>query len=153
MPLPLFALLLAQAAPAPVPTAEANRLGLQLATSGVLANALAVMSRQQTEELVAAHPELTDAEKATLRALAEDTAKTLFARLMTVEGHAYAAALSVDDLRALVAAADSPAARNLRAARPQVIMATMREIGSIDFKGETFAAFCAKTGKACPAKP
>lgn len=149
--LPLFAALLVQAAPAP--TAEAEQLGRQLADTGVLATVLPMMSKQQTDELVAAHPELSDADKAALRATATEVARAGIDRLLAAEGHAYAAALAVDDLRALVAAAASPAAQHLRAAQPLIVAGTMRAVGNVDFKGETLAAFCAKTGKACPAKP
>lgn len=151
MIVPLFAALLVQSAP--TPTAEAEQLGRRLADTGVLATVLPLMSRQQTEELVAAHPELSDADKATLRATAGDIAKAGIDRLLAAEGHAYATALSADDLRVLVAAAGSPAAQRLRAANPQVIVSTMQAAGKVDFKGETLVAFCAKTGKACPAKP
>ena len=151
MIVPLFAALLVQAAP--TPTAEAEQLGRRLADTGVLATVLPLMSRQQTEELVAAHPELSDADKATLRITAGDVAKAGIDRLLAAKGHAYATALSVDDLRVLVAAAGSTAAQHLRAANPQVIAATMQAAGKVDFKGEALAAFCAKTGKACPAKP
>lgn len=149
MLLPFVVLLLAQATPAPA--AEAETLGRQLAGTGVLATVLPMMSTQQTEELVAAHPELSDADKATLRAIAADTARTGTEKLLTAEGHAYAAALSVEDLRALVAAAASPAAQHLHAAQPRVIAATMQMAGGFDFKRDTLAAFCAKTRKACPA--
>ena len=149
MMLPLFALLLAQAAP----NAEAEQLGRRLADGGALATVLPLMSRQETEEMVAAHPELSDVEKTTLRTMAGDVAKKGIDRILAAEGHAYAEALSIDDLRKLVAALDNPAAQHLRAVNKQVIVATMKAAGTIDFKGETLAAFCAKTGKACPAKP
>jgi hypothetical protein len=152
--LPLFVALLVQATPVtPAPTVEAEQLGRQLANSGVLATVLPMMSNQQTEDLVAAHPELNDADKATLRATASEVARAGIDRLLAAEGHAYAAALAVDDLRVLVAAADSAEARHLRAAQPRVIAATMQAVGTMDFKGDALVAFCAKAGKACPAKP
>jgi hypothetical protein len=84
-----------------------------------------------------------------LRATARAVASTSAERLFAAEGRAYAAELSIDDLRALVAHAESDAAKRMRAAQPKVIAATMQSVGGIDYKKDVLAAFCAKTGKAC----
>ncbi len=144
----LIALAAAQAPAAP----EAQALGRRLAEAGTLASLLPMIAAKETEEMVAAHPELSDADKAKLRSVAAATAKAGSDRLMKAEGDAYAGRLSVEELKALVAFHESPAARRQREVMPAVIMATMQAAGPIDFKGETLAAFCKETGKACPKK-
>ena len=99
--------------------------------------------------MVVAHRDLSAPDRAILRATAAEKAAAGADRLLAAEGRAYAAALPVEDLRALVVQVESEPAKRMRAALPQVIAATMQSAGSIDFKKETLAAFCAKTGKAC----
>ena len=67
------ALLLVVAAAAQ-PSPEALKLGRQLAETGTLATILPMVQQKETQELVAAHPELSSAEKERLRA----TAKTVY---------------------------------------------------------------------------
>ena len=134
---------------AAAPSAEAEALGARLARSGTLASLLPLMVAKDTEELVAAHKDLTPAEQATLRATAGEIGKAGSDKLFSAEGKAFAEALSVADLRALVAHAESPAAKRMRDAMPKVMMATMQSAGSIDFKKDVMAAFCTKTGKGC----
>lgn len=145
----IIAALLLQAA---TPSPEAEALGRRLAENGTLAAMLPLVSAKETEELVTAQAELSAAEKDELRTTARAIAAKGIDTLLAAEGHAFAAALSLDDLRQLVAAAQSEAAKRQRAAMPRVIASTMQAAGSVDFKGETLAAFCAKTGKACPTK-
>lgn len=128
---------------------EAQALGRRLSEAGLVGSLLPMMTAKETDEMVAARPELNAAEQARLRAIAAATARAGTARLMKAEGDAYAARLSVEELKTLVAFHESPAARRQRAVMPQVIAATVRTVGSIDFKGETLAAFCKETGKAC----
>lgn len=142
----IAALLLLAAAP----SAEAETLGLRLARAGTLATLLPMMEAKETEELIASHKELSEADREALRVTAHEVAAKGAERLLAAEGRAYAAALSVEDLRALVAAAESDAAKRMRAAQPRVIAATMQAAGNIDFKKDVMTAFCAKTGKACP---
>lgn len=141
----IAALLLLAAAP----TAEAEALGLRLARAGTLATLLPLMEAKETDEIVAQHKELSAAEQAELRATAHQVASAGAERLFAAEGRAYAAELSVEDLRALVTHAESPAAGRLRTAMPKVITTTMQAAGGMDFKKDALAAFCAKTGKAC----
>jgi len=144
-----LALALAGAA---APGAEAERLGRALAGQGTLAALLPLVAAKETEELVAAHPELSEAEKAALR----ETARAAFAageaKLLAASGHAYAERLSVAELRALVAFNRTAAARRYRAAMPAAIAATLQAVGPMDFKGDTLAAFCRRTGKLCGAR-
>lgn len=138
-----------QSTPETAPSARAEALGRQLAGLGTLAQLGPLMTAKDTEDLVADHPELSAADAATLRATAQAQAQTGLERLLAAEGHAYAQALSEDDLALLVFLESSDAAQRRRAATPGVIAATVKSLGSIDFKAETLAAFCAETGKAC----
>lgn len=144
-------LLYALALLTPDPTPEALALGKRLAETGTLAALLPVIMAKETEELVAEHPEYAEADKAALRAAAAEQGKAGIDRLMTATGHAYAEKLSVEDLRVLVAFNEGEPGKKWRAATPGVIAAAMSEVGQLDFKGDTRKAFCAKTGKGCPA--
>lgn len=131
------------------PSPEALQLGQQIARSGTLASLLPVMKEQQVKELIAAHPELSGAEQAALR----DTAEQVFAagrdRIFDGEARAYAANLSLADLRSIAAYQRSGAARRMQRALPKVIAATMRSMQGLDFKGDVAATFCKQTGKLC----
>ncbi|MBX3565950.1 MAG: DUF2059 domain-containing protein [Sphingomonas sp.] len=142
-------LLYALALLAPDPTPEALALGTRLAESGTLAALLPMKIAQETEELVAEHPDWSDADKAGLRAAAAEQGKAGVERLMTATGRAYAEKLSIEDLRVLVAFNESEAGKRWRAATPGVIAAAMTEVGALDFKGDTRKAFCARAGKGC----
>lgn len=138
---------------APAVDGERLELGKRLARTGTLATLLPLMAQKETEEMVAGQPGLTADEQAKLRAAARAAFERRSAELLDAEGAAYAKALSADDLRTLVAAAESAAGKRQRAALPQVIMGTMAAMQGVDFKGETLRAFCAETGKGCtPAK-
>lgn len=141
----ITALLLLAAAP----SAEAEALGIRLARTGTLAALLPMAVAKDTEELIAKTRDLTPAEQAQLRAMAQETGRAGMEKIFAAEGKAYAAALSVEDLRALVAAAESAPARRMRAAMPQVIATTVKTVDGMDFKKDAMAAFCAKTGKGC----
>jgi hypothetical protein len=143
--MPLVAILMAQTAPG----AEAEALGLRLAQTGTLAALLPSIAAKEREDLVAAHPELSDADKATLRATADDVANAGMSKLSAAIGHGYAARLSIDDLRALVAFNESPAAQHWREATPGAVMQAMAAVGELDLGKNTRAAFCKKTGKLC----
>lgn len=145
----MFMLILAAAGAAAAPSAEAETLGRRLVETGTLAALLPLVSAKETEEMVADHPELTQAERAALRKAARATYAAGEARLMAATGHAYAQRLSVADLKALVAFNRSPAAARYRAATPAAIAETIAVLGPIDFKKETLAAFCRETGKLC----
>lgn len=151
----LMAMLLiaAQAqAGAGAPSAAAVALGERLARTGTLATLLPLQTAKETDELIAAHPELSAADQATLRATARATADRMAARAFAVEGRRYAELLSEADLRQLVANAESPAAQRMRAAMPQVMAAVIGGMAGIDYKKDVMGAFCTQTGKGCPAR-
>ena len=142
----MIAWLLAAAAQ---PSAEALRLGRQLAETGTLATVLPLVQHKETEELVAAHPELSAAGKDLLRSTAQAVYRQGRDRLMQAEAESYARTLSISDLRSAVAFQNSPSGKRYRAAIPQVIADTMRQLGRMDFKGDVLAAYCKETGKLC----
>ncbi len=144
-------LLYALALLAPDPTPEALALGRRLAETGTLASLVPVMIAKDTAELESQYPDLTDAERAVFRAIAAEQAKAGTDRLMEATGMAYAETLSIEDLRSLVAFNEGDIAKRWRAATPGAIIAAMGAIGPSNFKDDTRKAFCAKTGKGCPA--
>jgi hypothetical protein len=146
----LLPLMLAAAIPDPTP--EALALGKRLAETGTLAALLPVIAAKETEDLVGEHPEYSDADKAALRDVAREQGGLSAARLTDAIGRGYAEKLSIDDLRALVAFNASPAARHWREATPGAVIAAMGAVGELDFKADARKAFCAKTGKGCPAR-
>jgi hypothetical protein len=143
-------------APYPNPSAEAVALGTRLAETGTLASLLPMMAAKETDELVARYPDLSPEKVAELRRVAAATFATGKANLFAAEGRAYAERLSVADLRVLAARNGDAVSRRYRAAAPAVIASAMGVMGSMDFKGDTLAAFCAgqraATVKACAAK-
>jgi hypothetical protein len=141
--------LLFLAAAAAQPSAAALALGRQVAEMGTLATILPLEQQKETEELIAAHPELSPNEKARLRATAKGVFESGRERLMQAEGHAYAQRLSVEDLRSVIAFERSQPGKRYRASMPQVIMDTMRVMGTMDFKGDVLRAYCKETGKLC----
>ncbi|MEP9358273.1 DUF2059 domain-containing protein [Sphingomonas sp. KR3-1] len=134
---------------APDPTPEALALGRRLAETGTFSTLIPGVIADEREKLVAKFPELSDADKALLRATADETGKAQTDRLMDAIGRGYAATLSIEDLRALVAFNESPAAQRWRAATPAAMMGAMESVGDPDFQENARKAFCKKTGKAC----
>ena len=132
------------------PSAEAERLGVEVAKTGTLATLLPIVTAKEIDEIIADHPELNNMEKADLRGTAMRGANETRDRLMTLTGHAYASRLSGADLRAILAFEATSAGRAYRAAIPSAIIETMQGAGKIDFKKDAIAAYCAETGKACP---
>jgi hypothetical protein len=142
-----FALALAM----PDPDAEAMTLGRRLAETGTLAALLPAIMAKETEELVAEHPDWSDADKATLRRMASDVGAEGVGRLMAATGRAYATRLTIEDLRVLVAFNEGDAAKHWRDATPGAVMEAMTKVGELDFKANTRKVFCTRTGKGCPA--
>jgi hypothetical protein len=141
--------LLFLAAAAAQPSPEALRLGRQLAETGTLATLLPIIQHKETEELVAAHPELSGTEKDALRATADRVYKAGRERLMQSEAQGFAERLTIADLRAIATFQGSAAAKRYRAVTPEVIATMMQSIGKMDFKGDVSAAYCRQTGKLC----
>ncbi len=148
----MIALAMAAQAATPAPSAAAEALGLRLAQTSTLATIAPILVAKDSAELVAAHPELSDAEKTLLRATATRIGTASTAQLNAAFGHAYAARLSIAELRALVAHAESPAARHWRKILPGAMADAMSSASQIDLKAEAMAAFCKATGKLCPAQ-
>ncbi len=141
----LIAILVAVSTPSP----EALRLGRALAESGTLATLLPVIQKKETEELVAAHLELSSKDKARLRSVADEVYRQGYERLMREEALAYARQLDIGDLRAITAFQRSGAGRRYKAAIPAVVLSTMKAVGQMDFKKDVTAAYCKETGKLC----
>lgn len=141
----VIAFLLAAAAP----SAEAERLGRELANHGTLAALLPLKKAQEVEELLAAHRDLTASEQAQLRKTADRVFEKGRDRVLTATGHAYAKALSVKDLRKIVFFYRTPVARRFQKSLPAVIGGTVAGLDSMDFKGDVAAAYCKETGKLC----
>lgn len=144
----ILALLLLQAATAP--SAEAVDLGKRVAASGMLARMIPQIGDKEAGEIIADHPELTVTDQAQLRQVA--VAKALEGRdkLIAAMGTAYAAKMSIDDLRTIATFNESAAAQHLKDVEPQAIQAAVTVLSGFDYKASVLKDFCAKTGKACP---
>jgi hypothetical protein len=136
----------------PPPTAEALRLGRELADAGTLAHLLPLMESAQVADLLGENVDMAAGDQAALRATAHRVFVGGAERLLAAEGLSYARLLSLGELRDVVGFERSAAGQAYRAATPQVITATMAAVGKIDFKGEVRAAFCKEKGKLCPGK-
>ncbi len=145
----LLALLL-QAAP--VPAAEAARLGTEIARSGTFSQIAPMLVQQQTDELVRDAEGLSLADQATLRAIAAETGRSMVERVTERMGVAYASALSEADMRTILSFNRTDAARRYRAAEPNAMAAAAQSMGGMDFKRDVLKTFCAKTGKSCAGK-
>jgi hypothetical protein len=145
-------LMLALALFAQDPSPEALALGKRLAETGTLAAMLPMVIAEQREELIAEHPEWSDADKAAMRKLADEMAEDGRRRLIAAIGRGYAERLSVADLRVLVVFNEGEAAKRWREATPGAVAAAMQAFGGVGFKDEARATFCAKTGKGCPTR-
>ncbi|HKX92596.1 MAG TPA: hypothetical protein VJM15_09270 [Sphingomicrobium sp.] len=132
------------------PSTEALALGRRIAEQGALASLLPQIQQKETDELVAAYPELSAADQAKLRATATRIYQAGRDRLMAAEGRAWAERLTTAEMRAIIAYQDSAAGKRHRAVAPEVIAATLASVGEIDFKNDVRAAYCEETGKLCP---
>lgn len=144
------ALAAGQAGPGAAASDEAEALGLRLAHTGALSTLMPMVVAGASEEIIGKHPEWSDADKATLRELALAQSVAAAESAYRVLGHHYATALSIADLRALVAFNESPAAAHYRAAEPAAIEAVRSAGAGGDLEGAIAKAMCAKTGKLCP---
>lgn len=144
----LIAAMMLALSQAAAPSAEAVALGERLARSGTLATLLPLVAGKETDEMLAAHPDLPAAEQARFRQVAAATRDAMAARLFAAEGRRYAELLSPADLTALVAHAESPLAARLRAAQPQAVIAAMTALQGADYKGDVKLAYCRAAGAA-----
>jgi len=131
------------------PTEEAQALGKRLAAAGTLATIAPLLIERDVADLAKEATTLTPTETARLKAIGQAEGRKGIDRLTAAMGAAYAERLSVDELRTLVAQAESPAAAKRRAIEPAVLMAAMQSAGEIDVKKDVAAAFCKETGKLC----
>lgn len=136
----------------PPPSADALKLGRELADVGTLAHLLPLMETAQVADLVGENDGLDARDQAALKASAHKIFVAGAGRLLAAEGLSYARLLSLGELRDVVGFERSAAGRAYRAATPQVITGTMDEVGKIDFKGQVRAAFCKEKGKLCLGK-
>lgn len=143
------ALILLQAAATAGPPERAIALGRQVAETGTLGALLPMIEAKETDELVAAHPELSDADRAALRRVAHRVASAGKRRLFEAEAVAYARSISIADMEAVIAFNTGPSAQALRRAQPAAIGAAMQALAGLDFKRDAIAAFCAETGRGC----
>ncbi|WP_188656909.1 hypothetical protein [Sphingomonas metalli] len=140
-------MLLVQAAPSP--PAEALPLARELAEAGTLATLLPMLIGKDLDDLAKERPGFTPEQQRQLRATGEAIAARRRGQVIDALATAYARRLSVADLRTLVAASRTPAARAKRAADVPVTMEAMATLGSIDLKKETAAQFCRDTRLFC----
>lgn len=145
----MVTLLMFAAAAAAQPSPEALRLGRELANHGTLAGLLPLMKAKEVGELIADHRELSAAEQARLRQVADRVFEQGRDRILGATGRSYAERLSIADLRQLTRFYRTPVAARFQATIPQVIIDTMAGAGKMDFKGDVLAAFCKDTGKLC----
>lgn len=141
--------LLAAAAAAAQPSAEALRLGREIAEHGTLAALLPLKEKQDTAELLGEAKDLSTAEQAKLRATVQELYAKGEERLFSATGRAYAEKLSLSDLRTVAAFYRSPTAKRFQKAVPAAIMATMQSVGEVDLKKDARTSFCRQTGKLC----
>ncbi len=138
-----------QTPPPAAPSSQAEALGRELAEQGMLSKLLPMVAMKETEDMIANTPDLTDAEGEVLRTTAREIYEAGMARVIAAQGQIYAEKLSQADLQALVDFNRSPASQRHQAIMPEVIEGTVKSLDGIDYKGETMAAFCKKTGRGC----
>jgi len=134
------------------PSAEALKLGREIAESGTLASMLPLIKQDEVGKLLKEHPELSAAEQAQLKQTADRVFTAGAHKLFAATARGYAERLSVEDLRVAAAYYRSPAAKRMQAALPQVIAGAMSAMQGMDFKKDLTAAYCKDTGKLCPAQ-
>jgi hypothetical protein len=132
------------------PSQDALAVSRQIAETGDLVSLLPMIQAEETKELIEEHSELSEAEKSALRATSQRVFEAGRDRLVGAIAQAYADRLSIEELRAIAAFENSPAAKRYRAVTPSAIQAAIQSIGEPDFKGDVLKAFCKETGKLCP---
>ncbi|WP_338502523.1 DUF2059 domain-containing protein [Sphingomonas kaistensis] len=144
-------ILLALTMMAAEPSAEALKLGREIAESGTLATLLPMMRDDEIGKMVKDNPSLRASEQAALRRTADRVFAAGADKLFAATARAYAEKLSLDDLKAAAAYARSPAAKRVQAALRAVIGASMGVMQGMDFKKDVAAAYCKESGKLCAA--
>lgn len=149
-------LLIAAAPPGPAtgpqPSAEAEALGVRLArTSGILTVA-PMLVEKDAAELAGEDKALTADERTRVLAIGREEGRKGMDRIAAALGRGYAARLSIEDLRLLVAQNESPAAEHFRASVPAVLTEAMAGLGAMDLKKATAERACREMGKLCARK-
>jgi hypothetical protein len=147
-----ISLILAAAAAASQPSAEALELARQVAAQGMLAQIAPVQTQSEVDQMIKDHPELSEPERKRLREIGQAHARALLDKVLDSEAGIIAGELSLEDLRAIVAFGKSPAAEHQRAALPKVMIGTVAALGKVDYAGGVRAAFCGETRKLCDKK-
>ena len=144
------ALMLAQAAHAlsAPPSPEAEALGARLARGGPMLTLARLVELREVPKIFGNHPELTEAERNRLLAIAYHAADVEIERAMISIGDYYARSLSIEELQVLSAAQDTPAAKHLREIMPGVIGVA----GGLDIKTSVSAALCQADARLCATK-
>ncbi|MFL9840090.1 hypothetical protein ABS767_03860 [Sphingomonas sp. ST-64] len=145
----MLTIMLSIAMQAATPSAEALDLGRRLAAHGTLATLAPMLIEKDTAELASEAKTLSDSERDRLQALGREIGAKGTKRIVDAIGSAYAARLSIEDLRLLVAQAENPAAARRRAVEVPALVEAMAAVGELDFKKDLAAAFCKETGKLC----
>jgi hypothetical protein len=140
----MFALMVAAAV-----SAEAGRLGREVAAGGALETLMPAIAARETEEFISAHSDLSEADRILLRRAGRDVAERSRTKLIDAFGRAYASQLSLPDLRAIAAFNRTAASKHYRAAMPAATFGALAAIGNLDFKADLQREFCARTGRLC----
>jgi hypothetical protein len=137
-------------ATASTPSAEAIRLGQELAKSGEIASLFGnFIEEQDFKRLLDQVEDLPQIDRAKLENIAFDEARHMRASYFERTGNIYAQSLSIQDLRDLVAASNSPAAGRFRKIASETMLDTAPKIDSQQWRSRVKARFCNETGKLC----
>ena len=82
-------LLLAAAAAAAQPSAEAIDLARQVASHGALAQLAPLQTRSEIENMIRSHPELTESERQRLRTIGEQHSQSLIDAALNADAKAF----------------------------------------------------------------
>lgn len=141
----------AAAAAAPI-TGERAALGRRLAELGEFNAITGAMGRAEVEAMARETPDLSDAERARLRAVGTRVLAAGRARVLAQVGDAYARAFTLAELRAIVRFLASPAGRAYVGALPRLLPAIAAAMQGVDLQRDVRAQFCRETGKLCGAE-
>jgi hypothetical protein len=164
LPAAFAAILLAAAQPSPPPpapapavspapiTGERAALGRRLAELGEFNAVTGAMGRAEVEAMARETPDLSDAERARLRAVGTQVLAAGRARVLARVGDAYARHFTLPQLRAIVRFLASPAGRAYVGALPRLLPAIAAAMQGVDLRRDVRARFCRETGKLCGAE-
>jgi hypothetical protein len=134
---------------APPLSPERAALGRRLAELGEFNAITGAMGRAEVEAMARDTPDLSDAERARLRAVGTQVVATGRARLLAQVGDIYAHQFTLPELRAIVRFLASPAGRAYVSALPRLLPAIAAAMQGVDLHRDIRADFCRETGKLC----